>query len=80
MWNTSFPFTRKWASLGLVFFDAGNTWDESESMDTDLYKSVGTGIRWYSPLGPLRLEFGYALDELDGERPKKLEFSVGQFY
>lgn len=75
-----FPLYKEMGILGLVFFDAGNTWDESESMDTDLYKSVGTGIRWYSPLGPLRLEFGYALDELDGERPKKLEFSVGQFY
>lgn len=75
-----FPLYKEMGILGLVFFDAGNTWDEDDNMDTDLYKSVGVGIRWYSPLGPLRLEFGYALDELDGERPKKLEFSVGQFY
>ncbi|WP_456324944.1 outer membrane protein assembly factor BamA [Desulfonauticus submarinus] len=75
-----FPLNKEMGILGLFFFDAGNAWDEDQSMDTDLYKSVGTGIRWYSPLGPLRLEYGYALDKLDGERTKKLEFSIGQFY
>ncbi|MDQ7032590.1 MAG: outer membrane protein assembly factor BamA [Desulfonauticus sp.] len=75
-----FPINKELQILGLFFFDAGNTWDEDHDVDFKLYRSVGTGIRWYSPLGPLRLEFGYALDKLDGERPKKLEFSIGQFY
>ena len=48
-----------------IFRHAGKTWDDDESIDFDLYKSVGAGIRWYSPLGPLRLEgeTELALDE-----------------
>jgi outer membrane protein insertion porin family len=42
---------------------------------------VGTGLRWYSPFGPLRLEYGYALDEiLDQGSKHKIEFSMGQFF
>jgi outer membrane protein insertion porin family len=68
--------------MGLVFFDAGSTWDDDESIDFDLYKSVGAGVRWYSPLGPLRLEYGYPLDtvEVDDDRKGRFEFSVGQFF
>lgn len=56
--------------LGVVFFDAGNAWDDDESVDFDLYKSVGAGVRWYSPLGPLRVEYGFPLDELHDEERK----------
>jgi outer membrane protein insertion porin family len=67
--------------MGVVFFDAGQVWDKDESLDFDLYKSVGAGIRWYSPLGPLRLEYGYPLDEIEGEKRKgRFEFAVGQFF
>lgn len=74
------PLNKEMGLLGLVFFDAGNAWDEDETIDFDLYKSVGAGVRWYSPLGPLRLEYGYPLDEIDNERKGRFEFSVGQFF
>jgi outer membrane protein insertion porin family len=76
-----FPVNKELGLLGLLFFDAGNTWDDDETPDADLYKSVGAGIRWFSPLGPLRLEYGYPLDELyDEDREGRLEFSVGQTF
>jgi outer membrane protein insertion porin family len=76
-----FPINQEIGLLGVAFFDAGNVWDDDESIDFDLYKSVGAGIRWYSPLGPLRLEYGYGLDE-DEEVSGggRVEFSVGQFF
>lgn len=74
------PLHKEMGILGLVFFDAGKAWDEDENIDTDLYKSVGAGVRWYSPLGPLRLEYGYPLDEINNEREGRFEFSVGQFF
>ncbi len=40
-------------------------------------KSAGGGIRWYSPMGPLRLEYGKNLDPLDWEKSGKWEFSMG---
>jgi outer membrane protein insertion porin family len=60
----------------LAFFDAGNVWNKDEHIDGRLYKSVGAGLRWNSPMGPLRLEYGYPLDELDGQEGQ-FEFTVG---
>ena len=74
------PIHKEMGMLGLVFFDTGNAWDDDETVDFDLYSSVGAGVRWYSPLGPLRLEYGYPLDEIDNERKGRVEFSVGQFF
>jgi len=77
--EATFPIKEDMGLLGVIFFDAGDVWDENEDYDTDLYKSVGAGIRWNSPLGPLRLEYGYPLDDLKGN-DGKFEFSVGQFF
>jgi len=76
-----FPLSTEMGITGVTFFDIGNTWGEDESMDFDLYKSVGVGIRWRSPLGPLRVEYGFPLDTLEGEDSTgKLEFSIGHFF
>lgn len=75
-----FNLNKDFGLMGIVFFDAGNTWDEGE-LDYDLFKSVGGGIRWFSPLGPIRLEYGWPLDELEDDSGNgKLEFSMGQFF
>jgi outer membrane protein insertion porin family len=74
------PLYEEMGILGLVFFDAGNVWKKGEDLDTDLYKSIGAGIRWYSPFGPLRLEYGYPLDKFDDNDSGRFEFSVGQFF
>ncbi len=75
-----FPLNEDLGIMGLVFFDAGNVWDTGETVDLDLYRSIGTGIRWYSPLGPIRVEYGYGLDRLDGKTQSRVEFSVGQVF
>ncbi len=75
----TFPLKEDMGLIGLVFFDAGNVWKKNEMFDLDLYKSVGFGIRWNSPMGPLRLEYGYPLDNLKDNKGK-FEFSVGRFF
>ena len=65
---------------GLVFFDTGNAWGEGQNFFESMRYSVGTGIRWFSPMGPLRLEWGYNLDPLDGEKNSQFEFSLGKFF
>jgi len=42
--------------------------------------SVGAGVRWLSPLGPLRLEWGYNLDPRVDEKHSVFEFSVGSAF
>jgi outer membrane protein assembly factor BamA len=47
---------------GVAFFDAGNVWATSSQVDSDLFTSVGVGLRSPSPIGPLRLDVAFALD------------------
>lgn len=76
-----FPILEEMGVMGVTFFDAGQVWDDGDAMDFDPKKSVGVGIRWYSALGPLRLEYGYALDSIPEQGSKgKLEFTIGQFF
>ena len=77
----NFPLLTEQGVTGVVFFDAGNVWT-TESADaynfSGLMKAVGAGVRWYSPLGPLRLEYGWKLDEVVGDDGAgKWEFSMG---
>jgi outer membrane protein insertion porin family len=73
-----FPLIKKAGMKGLVFLDAGNSWESGYHVN-DLRKTAGVGIRWYSPIGPLRLEWGYVLDRKDGESPSRWEFTIGMF-
>jgi len=39
--------------------------------------SVGIGLRYITPIGPMGLLYGYKLNRKDGESPGKINFSVG---
>jgi outer membrane protein insertion porin family len=45
-----------------------------------LRTSVGFGIRWFSPLGPLRFEWGFPLQPLSYEQHSVFEFTIGNFF
>ena len=42
--------------------------------------STGFGIRWFSPLGPLRFEWGFQLNKLSYEESSVFEFTIGNFF
>ena len=73
-----FPLIKNAGMKGVLFYDTGNSWDTGYHVG-DLRKTAGLGIRWYSPIGPLRLEWGYALDKKQGEAASRWEFSIGMF-
>jgi len=76
-----FNISKEAGFKGLFFFDAGNAYARDESYDPgDLRKSAGYGFRWYSPMGPLRLEWGKVLDPKPGETKDRWEFSIGTFF
>jgi outer membrane protein insertion porin family len=45
-----------------------------------LRTSTGFGIRWFSPLGPLRFEWGFPLQPLPYEESYVFEFTIGNFF
>jgi outer membrane protein insertion porin family len=72
------PLLREQGVVGLVFFDAGNVFTEDENWTFEnIRTSAGGGIRWYSPVGPIRLEYGVNLDPRDDEPSGNWEFSMG---
>jgi outer membrane protein insertion porin family len=42
--------------------------------------SYGFGVRWFSPMGPLRFEWGFPLDRRVDEQKYRFEFTIGQFF
>ncbi|MFN0251144.1 MAG: outer membrane protein assembly factor BamA [Kofleriaceae bacterium] len=52
----------------------------TESLVSGIRKSVGFGFRWFSPIGPLRFEWGIPLDAQDDEDPLVFEFTIGNFF
>jgi outer membrane protein insertion porin family len=70
------PYLKKFGFMGTFFFDAGNVYGGNYVAPT-LRTSVGGGFRWYSPMGPLRVEWGYNLSPKPYERKSVWEFTVG---
>jgi outer membrane protein insertion porin family len=61
-----------------VFFDVGNVYGFKTKFDlTDLRTAVGGGLRWLSPFGPIRVDYGFNLDQREGDRAGAFNFSVG---
>ena len=75
-----FPIYKKLGLMGTVFFDAGQVYRNNEPYFTSFRTSVGTGIRWFSPMGPLRIEWGYNLSPKPWERHSAWEFTIGSIF
>ena len=79
-----------WGKLGgVLFLDYGNVWTNPWSFDLgDLRYAVGPGVRYQTPIGPARLDFGYQLNPIEnllveGEPQKRqwrVHFSIGQAF
>jgi outer membrane protein insertion porin family len=74
-----FPLVEKSGLQGVLFYDTGMAYDNGEDMEVnELRMSIGCGVRWYSPIGPIRLEYGHILDNKEGKRGKgRFEFTMG---
>jgi outer membrane protein insertion porin family len=61
-----------------TFFDIGNVFDEGQKIrPKDLRTSIGMGISWISPMGPLKLSFGKALNAKPEDRRQGFQFTMG---
>lgn len=88
--EVEFPIFAAAHVRGVIFADAGNAFGDGVPLtlrpdlfadDVDRYSdalrtAVGVGVRWFSPIGPLRFEWGVPLQRLPGERPLVFDFSI----
>ena len=76
-WNTE----DKWCKTtpGPQFSKVVSTCFDASSLGY-LRTSTGFGIRWFSPLGPLRFEWGFPLQPLPYEESYVFEFTIGNFF
>ncbi len=75
------PLLKEAGLKGVLFLDAGNAANGLGNAFSGILSSYGFGIRWFSPVGPLRLEYGIPINPRPGiDRSGKLEFSIGSFF
>lgn len=74
---------------GVLFLDAGNVWADTWGQRfNDLRYAVGPGLRYQTPIGPIRFDFGYQLNPEPGllvngqpqTRRWRVHFSIGQAF
>ncbi len=76
-----FPLQKEQGVMGVLFFDAGNVFTADEDYTfAGIRRGAGAGIRWYSPIGPLRLEWGKNLDPKPEEAESIWEFTIGTLF
>ncbi len=68
--------------IGLVaFLDGGNVWQKISDMEiSDIKFTTGLGVRYNTPVGPLRVDYGYKLQKEKGESSGELHFSIGHAF
>jgi outer membrane protein insertion porin family len=83
-----FPIVDKVGIKGVLFYDAGNAYAQDENffqskqndLPLGLFHSVGFGFRWFSPVGPLRFEWGIPLTKRPQDQSVDFEFTIGNFF
>jgi outer membrane protein insertion porin family len=76
---TPFPGAGNDRTLRLFgFMDVGNVYGESDRLRlNEMRASVGAGISWISPIGPLRFALAQPIRKFAGDRIQRLQFQIG---
>ena len=68
----------KGALEGALFYDAGRVFREPSNFSlSNWYSSVGLGLRYLTPVGPLRIDYGYKLKPVPGQGRGRFHISFG---
>jgi outer membrane protein insertion porin family len=78
MFELEYPLIREAGLKMVTFFDVGNIYTSfNELKKLELRQNYGFGVRWFSPIGPLRFEWGFPLDAKPGEDSSVFQFFIG---
>lgn len=70
-----FPLISEAGIKGVFFYDVGEA--ETELEIDNLRSDIGFGFRWFSPIGPLRFEWGFPVARRTDERAVNFQFAIG---
>jgi len=74
-----FPLSREIGLRGALFGDVGKGFDRWSDL-TPLRTGAGAGIRWFSPMGPIHIDFGVNLSPKEGEKRNVFDFTIGTVF
>jgi outer membrane protein insertion porin family len=68
--------------IGIVtFLDGGNVWQKVQDIEFGSMKyTTGLGLRYNTPVGPLRVDYGHKLQREKGESAGELHFAIGHAF
>jgi outer membrane protein insertion porin family len=68
--------------FGIVgFLDGGNVWIDIRDIDLSDFKfTTGLGLRYNTPVGPVRIDYGHKLEKERGESSGEIHFSIGHAF
>lgn len=76
MSELEYPISRDIGLKFVLFYDAGDAFDKFQM--NDLKSNYGWGFRWFSPLGPLRFEWGYPIKKIPSSPSgSQFQFMIG---
>ena len=74
-----FRLVNKFQLVG--FLDSGTLTNNFDEISSQSFRhSAGIGFRYVTPIGPIRLDYGFILDKNPGESPRRLHFTFGYFF
>ncbi len=78
MFELEHPIIREAGLKFVSFVDVGTVFTHFEQLkDTAIRRNFGFGIRWFSPIGPLRFEWGFPMAKRPGEDNSVFQFFIG---
>ncbi len=76
-----FPIYQPAGIKGVLFFDTGQAFDGGNGwVMSGARKTAGAGLRWFSPMGPIRIEVGFNLAPKEDEKGSQFDFTMGTQY
>lgn len=64
----------------VIFIDGGNVWQVARDTQAKAKFTTGVGLRYNTPVGPVRIDYGHKLERMEGESEGEVHFSFGHAF
>ena len=79
--NVELRFPVAWIIGGAAFYDVGNVFEDTSSISWDaVTHNVGLGLRLVTPVGPVRVDFGFSLKDIPHAKDNQYFIAIGHAF